>query len=269
MSGTKTNTLREQYEADGFLIHEQPLIDEDLVKRASEGMDMLRRGDYGTARPPQPSSWEPNDDPNKLCKIEQPQFANKAIWELVSHTNIGKVAAEITGAEMIQVWWVQLLIKPPQDGEGKVQANIGWHQDRNYWRSWEEGSELFTAWVAVSDVTADTGPMNFLRGSNHWGYMDEQSDFYGQDHKEQRGVIQVPEGQEWEEAPVILPPGGVSFHHCLTFHGSGPNLSGTHRRSFALHMRTENSKPVDDKREGLTSFIDQPDKCPVIWGSET
>lgn len=261
-----TSTLRDQYEEDGFLVHGAPLIDKELAGRASEGMDLLRRAEYDTGTPPPSSFWKPGDDPKKLCKIEQPQFANKAIWKLVSHTNIGRVAADITGAKMVQVWWVQMLIKPPQDDDGKVQANIGWHQDRNYWRIWEEGSELFTAWVAVSNVTIDCGPMNFLRGSHKWGCLDEQSDFYSQDHKAQRNVIQMPKGAQWEEVPVILPPGGVSFHHNLTFHASGPNRCDIPRRSFALHMRSENSRPVDNKREGLTAFIDQPDKCPVIFG---
>ena len=67
---------------------------------------------------------------------------------------------------MAQVWWVQMLIKPPQDDDGKVQANIGWHQDRNYWQLWEEGSELFTAWVAVSNMVTECGPMNFPHGSH-------------------------------------------------------------------------------------------------------
>ena len=31
-----------------------------------------------------------------------------------------------------------------------------------------EGSELLTAWVALSDVAADGGPMTFIRGSNKW-----------------------------------------------------------------------------------------------------
>ena len=76
----------------------------------------------------------------------------------------------------------------------------------------------------------------------------------------------MPKGAQWEKVPVILPPGGVSFHHNLTFHASGPNLCGIPRLSFALHMRSEQSRPVDDKLVGLTTFIDQPDKCPVIFG---
>ena len=36
-----------------------------------------------------------------------------------------------------------------------INTNIGWHQDRTYWQEWDDGSELFTAWIALSDVTAE------------------------------------------------------------------------------------------------------------------
>ncbi|MBM3214106.1 phytanoyl-CoA dioxygenase family protein [Candidatus Poribacteria bacterium] len=255
-------SLRDDYQRDGYVIHPEPVIPADVVRAASEGMDALRRGEYDTGTPPQPSYWNPGDDPDKLCKIEMPQIANRAIWELVSHPALGRLAAEVTGAQRVQVWWVQLLGKPPSPPGADIQTNIGWHQDRYYWRSWEEGSELFTAWVAVSDATADAGPMRFVRGSHKWGFV-EGSDFFGQDHDAQRKVI-APDGAEWEEESAILSPGGVSFHDCLTMHASGQNRSGVMRRSFAIHMRTERSAPVDGKRAGLTSFIDDESRCPVI-----
>ena len=91
-----TTTLRDQYEEDGFLIHDEPLIDKDLTGRASEGMALLRRAEYDTGSTPPRSFWKPGDDPDTRCKIKQPPFVNKAIWKLASHTNIGRVAADIT-----------------------------------------------------------------------------------------------------------------------------------------------------------------------------
>jgi ectoine hydroxylase-related dioxygenase (phytanoyl-CoA dioxygenase family) len=257
------STPRARYKADGFFIHAQPLIPSDLIQRAIAGMDALRAGEYETGVPPQPSYWNPGDDPRILCKIEMPQVANRAIMELVSHPALGALAAEVTGARRVQVWWVQLLYKPPSGPEGAEGTNVGWHQDRHYWQIWEEGSELFTAWVALSDVTAEAGPMRFVRGSHRWGL--QHSDFYGQDHEAQRREIRVPPGETWEEVSAILPPGGVSFHHNLTYHGSSPNQTAQPRRSFAIHLRTERSEPVDGARKGLTQFIDDPAYCPIIY----
>jgi hypothetical protein len=36
------------------------------------------------------------------------------------------------------------------------------------------------------------------------------------------------------------------------------------RRSFAIHMRTNRSRPVGDRRSGLTAYIDDLEICPVF-----
>ena len=265
MPATEPEKRCRAYERDGFTIHAEPVIPESVVQRAFAGMEAVERGEYDTSAPPQSSYWNPGDPADKLVKIEMPQFANRAIMELVSHPALGRLAAEVTGARWVQVWWVQHLAKPPVLGDAKTR--VGWHQDRNYWGIWEAGSELFTAWVAVSDVTEDSGPMKFVRGSNHWGLLTG-SDFYGQDHDHQRRTLEVPDGFDWEEVAAILPPGGVSFHHCLTLHASGQNQSAAMRRSLAIHMRTDKSDPVNGERKGLASFIDDPARCPIIYRAD-
>ncbi|HLK56173.1 MAG TPA: phytanoyl-CoA dioxygenase family protein [Chthonomonadaceae bacterium] len=251
-----------RFEADGFLLCDTPMLPADLIRRASEGMDALRRGEYETGTPPQPSPWKPGDPEDRLCKIEQPQFANLAIRELIGHPVIGEVVAAVTGAEWVQTWWVQLLFKPSLPPGTPAKTRVGWHQDRTYWGCWEPGSELLTAWVALSEAGPDSGPMKFVVGSHHWGLFPE-ADFFSQEDDHAR--IAVPTGQSWQEVAAILPPGGFSLHDDQTLHGSGPNTSGISRRSFAIHMRTNRSRPVDDKRQGLTAFIDDPAICPILY----
>ena len=38
-------------------------------------------------------------------------------------------------------------------------------------------------------------------------------------------------------AGPLLAPGGASFHHCRTLHGSGPNQSARVRRAFAIEWQ--------------------------------
>ena len=256
---------RERYRTDGFYICPETLLPQDVVAPAVTGMDAIRAGQYDTGVPPRPSRWNPGDDPNTLCKIEMPQIASRAVMELVSHPALGEKAAELTGAKAVQVWWVQLLYKPPSAPGQQPRTNIGWHQDYNYWGAWEEDSELFTAWVALSDVSPQCGPMNFVVGSHRWG-LSSESDFASQEYEALRETIRNAHGQDWQEEPAILPPGGASFHQKLTFHGSGPNLSSQPRRSFAVHMRSEISRPKGNARQGLTAFIDDPTYCPLVYG---
>ena len=254
------------YLADGFYLADYPVLSKEIVDAAVVGMDEVRQGRYDRGRSHKGGNWKPGDDPNKLCKIEQPQFANQAIFDLVSHADLGALAAKVTGAKMVQIWWVQLLYKPSSFPNAEAHTKVGWHQDRNYWTSWKKDSALLTAWVALSDVGADCGPVKFLRGSHRWGYQDGLSDFFAQNLDGQRHAIEA-RGQAWDEVPALLPAGGVSFHDRLTFHGSEANLSARPRRSLAIHLRTERSWPDPDNSDEHTSFIDQQELCPVIFGS--
>ena len=260
------DTPRTQYERDGFFLAPTTGIASDCVSRAVRGMDNIRMGEYETGIPPLGSPWNPGDDPARLCKIEMPQVCDRGVWDLVSHPELGRLVADVTGAMMVQVWWVQLLYKPPVRPEDPTPTTVGWHQDRQYWGAWEDDSELLTAWVALSDVGEDCGPMRFVRGSHTWGLVDG-GDFYVQDPDRQEQEMKRPEGAAWEEATALLPAGGVSLHHHLTLHASAPNTSALPRRSFAIHLRTERSRPRDGQLIGLTRFINDVSRCPVVYGS--
>ncbi len=259
-------TLRERYEQDGVCLCREPAVPAGVVARAVAGMDALMRGEYETGVPPQPSFWKPGDAPQKLVKIEMPQVADRRIMDLIRHPALGRLAADVTGASWVQVWWVQMLVKPSAGSGDGDSPHVGWHQDRQYWQQWEASSHLFTAWVALSDVTSEAGPVRHVRGSHRWGLLD-QGNFFTEDFRRQGEQVVIPSGERWEEIEATLPPGGVSFHDQLTLHGSGPNRSGLPRRSFAIHLRTERSRPVADRRQGLTSFIDDPAYCPVIYSA--
>ncbi len=267
MRSSQRNTeglVRDRYESDGFAIFNEGVLPQAIVAAASEGMDALRDGIYDTGTAPEPSPWNPGDDPHALCKIEQPQRANRAIAALVASSKIGERVAAATGAAMVQAWWVQLLYKPPSAQGASPQTNVGWHRDLTYWKSgWEEGSELLTAWVALSDVLERSGPMRFVVGSHAWSNPGG-GDFFSQDIGQD--AFQIPEGQVWQETPAVLCPGGMSLHHRLTLHGSGPNTSPHPRRSFAIHLRTENSRPRDGAHKGFAKYLDDPVINPILWG---
>ena len=259
---------RDTYEQNGFAIEADSVLSSDIICAAVAGMDAIQRGDYDRGQPPESSRWNPGDDRNILCKIEQPQKASQGVFDLISRPEIGRLAAEATDASWVQVWWVQLLDKPSVAASDSSQVNIGWHQDRQYWQIWEEGSELLTAWVAVSDVEYDCGPMRFVVGSHRWGHLRDSSDFHGQDIEAIKHGIEVPDGESWTEIPALMKAGGLSLHHCLTFHGSTANSSGRPRRSLAIHLRTQNSRPVNNERKGLARFIDDETICPVIYEAD-
>ncbi|MBP6508661.1 MAG: phytanoyl-CoA dioxygenase family protein [Opitutaceae bacterium] len=251
------------FEQEGFYI--APIvIPADLLARVRPRIDAVYAGEYETGIAPCGSPKGCSTPPTSLVKIDNAHRSDRTIHELVSHPALGRLAAAITGAKMVQVFATQMLIKP---SGGQDSGSVGWHQDQEYWDSGLEG-ELFTAWVAVSDVTADSGPMRFVHGSNHWGLL-KAGDFFSAnlDALKQR-IQQKSGGNAWRETAAILPPGGVSFHHRLTVHGSGPNLAALPRVSFAIHLRTENSRVREGVRwqdVGYLNDFNDMQGSPIIY----
>jgi len=161
--------IKKSFETDGFYIARE-VVDPSLVQNGSAHMDAVIAGEYETGVPPldlaklataeQLEHLKSNPQSTKICKIDQAHFCDHTIRRLVSDPAIGRLAAAATGARWVQIWATQLLFKPPGDGGS---ANVGWHQDMFYWQTVWEG-QVFTARLAISDVTPEAGPMRFVRG---------------------------------------------------------------------------------------------------------
>lgn len=242
---------RSAMESDGFLFAPR-LVDGDLLGRVHERMDAWISGAAGIPAPV---------DPTKLVKIDNVHHHDPVILEVVSSAEVGRWAAEITGAERVQVWETQLLHKPPG---GATTGTVGWHQDQLYWKDWM-GGEVLTAWIAVSDVPEAAGPVRFVERSHRWGFL-EAGNFFGNDLEALRADLNVPPGETWEETPAVLSAGEVSFHHKLTIHGSRPNVALHARRGFAVHLRTERSWVMPGAPPTYPDVLDDLDKCPVVFG---
>ena len=258
MDSKTRQQIHATYRRQGYYIVPRPLSSAALLDAAAEGMEAVRNQRYDTGMPP---SSHPGYEPTRLCKINDVHLANKAIRALLEAPVLGQWAAAVTGARMVQIWASQLLIKPPGSAEA---GHVGWHQDRQYWQFWQQPHGLFTTWIALSEVGAHSGPMRFVRGSHRWGFSG-RGDFFSGDQETLRQQIEIPAGETWEEVPVILPRGGVSFHHCLTFHGSHANIADLPRCSIAVHMRTESAQPVEGDTNYYVAHLDDPHYSPIIY----
>jgi len=257
--------LHANFVRNGFSLN-APILSRDLVSSAVPHIEQVMMGSYETGVAPIQRNWNPGDDPLKLRKIDQAHRSNEAIRQLVTRPEIGRLAAQITNASWIQLWATQLLYKPASTAKA---ANVGWHQDIQYWKDAWDG-EVFTAWLAISDVPLDRGPVLFVPGSHRWGLLGN-TNFWETDLARQHAGIGIPAGENWEEVPAILEAGGISFHHNLTLHGSGPNVSDQPRIGLALHLRTERSTPKLDSTAypvytaSYMPHLNDPAVCPVLW----
>ncbi len=253
-------TVSDAYQVDGYCILPERVIEKSLIDSVLQRIAAVMRGEYDTGLPPW-RCWNVGD-PQKIQKIDQIHLTDRLIFELVCHSAIAEWAAEVTQADMLQVWATQLFYKPCGGGQ---QGNIGWHTDQQNWAFWQ--GDVFTLWLALTDVSLQSGPLRFIQGSHRWGVLNA-GDAYEQDLNtlQQSIMQQAPAGSHWQEVPALLPAGGMSLHQSQLWHGSGENTSKAARCSIAINLRTANAKPVSGVEDfGYCRYLNKPDICPVIY----
>ena len=221
--------------------------------------------------------------PHELRKIDNAWWADPDLAALATDARLGEIAAALLGASSVRLWQDQLLYKPPG---GPSETTIGWHQD---WASWDTVAShgaFVTAWVAFDDVDDDNGPMQIIPASHTWGLVPGASNFFGTDRDAQLarlGDSPAARAQDYartvESRSIVMRAGQVSFHHPLTFHGSGPNTSDRMRRSLAIHFVDAEVSAVSEpgiwQHYNLALFLERggllgeryrfDDLCPTVF----
>ncbi len=224
------------YRQNGYWIAPKILSDEELELLRERHAKVIA-GEYSTQRLPWSRNIEPGQPLSHIVKIDNSYWTDPVIAKIVLHPLIGEMAARLAGAKGIRLWHDQLLYKPPNTGSW---GNVGWHQDYHYWQC-TDPPELLTAWLALDDVTEENGCMQVVPGSHQWGLLPE-GNFFEQDLETLQKRIEQVSGHPWRTVKCEMPAGALSFHHCLTIHGSGPNLSQRPRRSWAIHLMPDGTR---------------------------
>ena len=115
--------------------------------------------------------------------------------------------------------------------EPRSDGIAAWHQDCTYF-----GLRPFdhvTAWVALSDVTEQAGPVEFAVGSHIRGAFQQKRGMI-KNSVNTAGQIIVENFDQSVIERAILKPGQFSLHHTCVVHQSRPNASDTRRIGIAL-----------------------------------
>lgn len=229
VSEVDLDEARAAYAADGCWIA-PVLFGRDEIERFLAAAARVAEGQYELGRAPTLSlPFEPG--PYDLLKIDNAWWADPDLAGLATDPRLGTIAAALLEASQVRLWQDQLLIKPPGDGSA---GTIGWHQDWASWNTVASHGAFVTAWVAFDDVDDENGAMQVLPGSHHWGLLPDTGGFFDPDRDRQLG--RLADHGDVQPRSLCMCAGQVSFHHPLTFHGSGTNDSNRMRRSLAIHF---------------------------------
>jgi len=147
------------------------------------------------------------------------------VHALATHPRILDAVEDLIGPDIF-VFTSTWFIKEPE-----TTAIAAWHQDATYFglRPYEH----VTAWLALTEATADNGCMEFLPGSHAGGQRPHRAGVIESSVNRARQAVVG----EVDDAPAVhapLRPGEFSLHHTLLLHRSQPNRSRGRRVGLAI-----------------------------------
>jgi ectoine hydroxylase-related dioxygenase (phytanoyl-CoA dioxygenase family) len=221
----------EAFDREGFLIVEKGFIDNDAIERLRAGFDRLFAGDYDRGIRPDEVNWvagrDAEDRTRQICNGWK---ADSVIAAQVLAEDTGRLAAELMHWDGVRMLQDNCIWKPPGT------KSLGMHQDGSY-LDYLVPPEMVTCWIALDDTSAEAGTITYAAGSHRWPRAPENR---GEFHAPADWLAPVgraaPDGAEPRLVPIEVKAGGASFHHHLTFHGSGPNTASVHRRAVISHL---------------------------------
>jgi phytanoyl-CoA hydroxylase len=160
-----------------------------------------------------------------MRKLDNPVHYRRVFRELAAQPALLEAVGQLAGGDELTVYFSQIFFKPPEGGGPKPI-----HQD-NFYFGPSDADGMVTAWIALDEATVENGCLYYADGSHRQGLIDHVAP------EAEPFNLQLPAetaaAANMTAAPVSR--GGVSFHHGITLHGSGDNLSSKWRRAVAFH----------------------------------
>jgi phytanoyl-CoA hydroxylase len=165
-----------------------------------------------------------NEDSDYFAKVFD-QLLNlwqtsEVIRQIMLDERLGKMTAQLSGADGMRIWHDQALIKRPW-------ANpTAWHLDTPFWSFSDR--RAISIWVALDDATLENGCLFFIPGSHKLTSFDKITIGRNMD-----GIFDVyPQLKNLQPVAAPMKAGSCSFHNGLTVHGANANMTPGFRRAM-------------------------------------
>jgi hypothetical protein len=163
------------------------------------------------------------------------------VYQVATAPRLLDAVESILGPDLL-LWSAEFFIKGAH-----TDKIVSWHQDLTYWGLGETDDEI-TAWVALSEVSVESGCMRFVPGSHRQPLLPHR-DTFDESNLLSRGQEVEVEVDENEAVDVLLRPGQVSLHHGRIFHASGPNQSDHDRIGLVFRFLTPGVRQLVAQRD--------------------
>jgi len=264
---------RETYNRDGALVLRN-IIDASWLDRLSAAIerDIAAPGPYF-------HGYVPEDGKGRF-------HGNLKIWQndpdfraLCLESGLADVAQQLFRSSKVNLLYDQLFVKEP----GTVNRTR-WYNDQPYWPV--TGYQVVSFWFSPDPVNAETGALEFVRGSHKWDRWFQPENFSAGAKGKQSGYDLNPDYEKMVDVEADrdaydivtwdLEPGDMYVFHALTVHGAGGNQrTDLRRRGYTVRYtgddaaydeRPGTSKPLHDLSKRTGDAMDG-ENFPVIIGA--
>lgn len=161
---------------------------------------------------------------------ENPGDHDQLFHDVVYSRRIGSLLRALQGTDVVR-YVRSVVLEKLSTNEGGASTNL--HQDFPYLPIDRSGSA--TVWLALTDITPEMGPLQFVSGSHRAGSLGRDA----QTGRVPDYIAQQYESNGWTlSEPRFLQAGDATVHADLMVHGAGANQTDTPRYGFAMtYMR--------------------------------
>ena len=230
-----TNEI-DSFHNNGFTIFDKFLLEENIGKLKNR-FDDLFDGKFENTIEPDEWNWKKNlsdlSVTRQICNVWK---SDNFIRKIVCNKTIGLIASKLMGGQGARLVQDNILWKP---SGGKT---LGYHQDASY-VDWIVPQTMITCWMSLDQTSQKIGTLEFVTGSHKWGLSPPSVNFHSpDDYRRELINFAKDNNKELNITYVEVPPGGASFHHGYTWHGSGINKTSLNRRAIVSHCIPSDAK---------------------------
>ena len=241
----------EGFAVEGFVTIPE-LVDPQYCSLLNDRLERVLRGEYDTGVPPDKAPHfkaeercKPGKKPlplggpsKRTLQVINVWKADQSFAALVRSPTLGRLVAQLAGwASGARIANDQVWAKPPGG------AALTFHRDSPYFDF--TPPDVVTVWIALDDMDAEVGPLEYASGSHLWGEgrVGSANQFF--DTADRHGLLYNAARREGVTEPeenlriyqLHVRTGGAGIHNGRLWHGSGPNSSTSRpRRGLGIHF---------------------------------
>ena len=216
----------DQFHNEGWIVVED-LIDPATLAQVRDELDVIEQS-YDELLKTVPDERMFIAESGAIVFAPHAVKQSEAARNVSRHPAIAEICRDLVGLN-VRLYWDQIVYKKPEKPR-----RFPWHQDNGY--TFVEPQQYLTIWLALTDATVDAGCPWVVPGVHCGGtlahtYIDPLGYECFEDHPDA-----VP-------APVVA--GGAVIFSSLTPHMTGPNTTGSVRKTYILQYAPDGAEMLE------------------------